>query len=184
MKALVGSFNQEKALVEAFSVIVKTLFAAVVDTILAEGDGVNKLVCADSLGPGSVCTVWLAAHNKVGFSKSARVVVTAASLQSPQSGAVQQLLSLLDFCIEYDKQHTIVKDSPGVKTQGITAVCIEGCPGSVSSAITTASAAASPALLTSSSVCLVLGLLTVLAIAADFGLYKVYRKGVITYNHF
>ena len=93
MKALVGSFNQEKALVEAFSVSVKTLFAAVVD-ILAEGDGVNKLVCADSLGPGSVCTVWLAAHNKVGFSKSARVVVTAASLQSPQSGAVQQLLSL------------------------------------------------------------------------------------------
>ena len=78
--------------------IVKTLFAALVD-ILAEGDGVNKLVCADSLGPGSVCTVWLAAHNKVGFSKSARVVVTAASLQSPQSGAVQQLLSLLDFTL-------------------------------------------------------------------------------------
>ena len=94
VKAIVDTFNQEKALVEAFSVIVKTLFAAVVDTILAEGDGVNKLVCADSLGPGSVCTVWLAAHNKVGFSKSARVVVTAARLQSPQSGAVQ-LLSLL-----------------------------------------------------------------------------------------
>ena len=67
------------------------MFAALVN-ILAEGDGVNKLVCSDSLGPGSVCTVWLAAHNKVGFSKSARVVVTAARLQSPQSGATQQQL--------------------------------------------------------------------------------------------
>lgn len=106
-----------------------------------------------NLDPGSTHIISLSAHNKVGFSKSARLRVSLPTESRPgDAGQSNKVLLAADNLI----------------------ICI--IPGSV---LNLTQASSSTFLVSSTTVMLVLSLVLVTAAATDFGLYKLRGRGIM-----